>query len=168
MNKEVEGTSINDRDALKRGLFSVSQMAALKAYSDASEQVSIISGRATAKTNLGDIFYATAFQTGVEQFLIWPLSKEHLPTSDFIKQRMFSISPKTIVEHMNVIHSAFASHLPEDYSIRKEYSDVRMLGYLLQDILLAMHSRSSLLTVSGLPRITMRQLTCLSQSLFYL
>jgi hypothetical protein len=130
---------------IKKGLFSAYEMGGLAGISE------VVAGN--VDTNIEGIFYATALQSGVEQFLMYPLDIDKLRVSDFVKKRMSFVSPTKYLKHIQLVQKAFNDYLPTDYRSNKIYASTRRLEYFLEDILAAMDLKSSLLTVLELPNI---------------
>jgi hypothetical protein len=140
---------------VKKGLFSAYEMGGLAGISEVVAQAAAVTEN--VDTNLEGIFYATAFQSGVEQFLVYPLDIDKLRVSDFVKKRMSFVSPTKYLKHIQIVQKAFNDYLPTDYRSNKIYAPTWRLEYFLQDILAAMDLKSSLLTVLQFPNIVESQ-----------
>ena len=134
---------------MKKGYIGPYQIGTLKGASEAlkiAEDVTKQQG-----VDLEGIFYATAFQSGIDEFLV-PEYKEHIsPSSDFIKSRTHYVSHAESKEHYNLVDSAFSTYLPDGWAKNEEYEFVWSLHSFLVELLDSMSLSSSLLLPSGIP-----------------
>ena len=97
------------------------------------------------------IFYVSAFQAGVDEFLVSDFIDRPCPRSDFVESRT-TVVPRQQTEYIwKAVDATFSSHLPQDWRRNDEYSSVRELNAFVVDLLEAMSAGASLLSPWGIP-----------------
>lgn len=134
---------------MKIGFIGSFGLGALSAVSEALK----IAGNVTQKPcpDFEGIFYATAFQTGIDEFLLPTIEVELAKNSDFVEQRISYIEKGETDSKIKLVTAAFSTYLPEGWETDDEYEDIRRLMFFLTDLLVAMSLRSSLLLPAGIP-----------------
>jgi hypothetical protein len=134
---------------LKRGLLSPYQAGTLSAQTEVLEYAAKLTGNKAV--DIEGIFYATAFQAGIDEFLVHELKDHQYPTSEFIAQRTTYLTKKDSDDNWVSVRNLFNEHLPEDWYKNEEYSEVWRLQSFLCELIDSMSLGSSLLLPSGIP-----------------
>ena len=117
--------------------------------------------------NVPGIFYATAFQSGVEQFLVLPLDVSKARIPQFFHERLLMVDGKQFGRAFSVVNQVFSEQMPRDYDgDNSKYTAARQLNNFIPDVFVAMNSKSSLLNALGIPNINDLK-TELPPSLYY-
>jgi hypothetical protein len=104
-------------------------------------------------TKVDNIFYTTAFQSGVDKFLMYPLNIEALEITDFIKKRI-SLLPNDYFETNNgIILKSFSELIAKDDNKKEPNISITRLICFLQDMLTSMDLRSSMLIFNEPPNL---------------
>ena len=142
---------------MKKGFISTFQQGVLCGFSEVAKRLKQSAGQ-ESDFNIETIFYTTAFQAGIDEFIIsgWERDKGQ-PKSEFIRKRTKGISWKKIKHNYEVISSLFSNYLPDGWINKKEYSSIVSLQYFLIDLMSAMRTGSSLITANGIPDIAQVQ-----------
>jgi hypothetical protein len=99
-------------------------------------------------TNSDAIFYAAAFQAGIDEFVV---SNPVTTSSTFIASRTISFSNKRSSSNYKIIESAFSGYLPDDWRTSFEFHPVICTAIFLNDLMDAMSAGGSLLCTSRVP-----------------
>ena len=99
------------------------------------------------------IFYASAFQAGVDEFLIPDLKDHPYPRSDFLASRTTVIPVQQTQEHYELVEATFSAHLPDGWDRNDEYAIAWNIKAFVADLLNAMSAGVSLLSPWGVPDI---------------
>lgn len=134
---------------MKKGFIGPYQIGILSGFSEALRIAEDITKQ--RGVDLEGIFYSTAFQAGIDEFLIPEYKDQMTPNSDFIKKRTTFIKSETSEEHYKLVGSAFSSYLPENWHTNEEFISIWSLHSFLVELLEAMSLRSSLLLLTGIP-----------------
>jgi hypothetical protein len=134
---------------MKKGLIGPFGLGVLHGLSQALS----IAGKTTQEhgPDLEAIFYATAFQAGIDEFMVPELEETLRPTSDFLVDRTSYVAAKRSDKHWRVVDAAFSAYLPDDWEQNIEYSSVWRIQSLVVDLLDAMSAGASLLAPDGIP-----------------
>lgn len=136
---------------MKKGLIGPYQLGILSGASDILKVAEQITGE--HGVDVEGIFYATAFQAGVDEFLI-PDYKDHpYPRSDFLANRTTVIPRERSEQHEKMVRATFSAHLPDDWYRNDEYAFAFELQAFVVDLLDAMSTGASLLSPWGMPEI---------------
>lgn len=134
---------------MKKGLIGAYQLGALSGASDAlriAEEVTLERG-----ADVEGIFYATAFQAGVDEFLV-PDSKDRpTPKTDFLAARTLYIPREDTEKHWNLARAAFSAYLPDGWERKEEFSAIWPLESFLVELMDAMSAGACVLSSSGIP-----------------
>jgi hypothetical protein len=131
---------------MKKGYLSAYNQGSLRAVSD----VLTLMSKLTAQRNIGsdDIFFATAFQAGIDEFLLYD---DHIRSrSEFISSRTRQVT-KTSVSHFGIITNAFSPYLPNDWLKLEQFRAVSSTALFIGDLMDAISMRASLLSTFRLP-----------------
>lgn len=134
---------------MKKGLIGPFQLGALDAITHALKIAGEITHQDSA--DIEGIFYATAFQAGVDEFLLPELKDFSYPRSDFIGSRTTVVPQQQTKQISDAVAATFSSHLPEGWRTNDEYSSVWELNAFVGDLLEAMSAGASLLAPWGIP-----------------
>ena len=102
--------------------------------------------------NFKRIFYTTAFQAGIEEFLILDSNveaKNHRST--FVESRCKYLETNKNKSNLKTINSIFSNHLPNGWEQNSKYSGAIKYHTFLADLLNAMSNGASLLSLYGIP-----------------
>ncbi len=141
---------------MKKGFIGPYQLGTLSGASGALKIAADITKEKGA--DLEGLFYSTAFQAGIDEFLVPEYKDQLTPNSDFIAKRTTYIKSETSEKHYKLVGAAFSSYLPEDWLRNDYYSDIWGLHSFLVELLEAMSLHSSLLLPSGIPDISEAEL----------
>jgi len=146
---------MNNTLEIKKGFLSPYEMGALTAFSDITNVVANTAANKQQKPNknIENIFYATAFQSGIENFVLIQTDKQYLSTSSFVLDHLSFLPQKKYFKSQDTIKNAFDNNLPTNWRQNKNFADVVRLQYFLGDLLIAANSKSSLLLVLKMPNI---------------
>lgn len=134
---------------MKKGFIGAFQFGTLSGASEALKIAEKITNK--PGIDLEGIFYSTAFQAGIDEFLI-PEFKDELATkSDFIEQRTSYIGKEKSDSIYKIVDTAFSTYLPGGWERDDEYHNIWHLKSFLGELLVAMSLRSSLLLPSAMP-----------------
>ncbi len=134
---------------MKKGLIGAFQLGGLSAASDVLKFVAETTGEQGA--DIKGIFYASAFQAGVDEFLIPDLKECPPPPSKFLADRTTVIPSKQIVDYLDKVNDMFSAHLPDGWDRNDEYASVWRLKAFVTELLDAMSTGASLLSPWGVP-----------------
>jgi hypothetical protein len=136
---------------MKKGFIGAFQLGTLGGIKGALEIAEKVTNEAGC--NVESIFYASAFQAGLEQFIIPRIQEDDEPCSKLIKDRTKIIPEGKDKELYATIKDSLSQFLPDDWQKNQEYTSVWHLHYFLSDLFLAMEEKSSLVTISNWPNI---------------
>jgi hypothetical protein len=137
---------------LRRGLLGPFQLGALNAFQSVLKSTETATGRRTC--NIESLFYVTAFQVGIDQFLMLSMKDEDRPKSAFVRARTAFIATKRAVLYHSAIRNVFSNYLPNDWERDDEFSAVWQWSAFLVDLICAMEHGASLLAISGIPKVS--------------
>lgn len=140
---------------MKKGLIGSYQLGVLSGASDALEIAEEITQERGA--DLEGIFYATAFQAGVDEFLVPDLKDKPSPRSEFLAARTRYIPRENSDEHWKLVRTAFSAHLPDGWERSDSFSSVWPLESFLVELLDAMSVGACVLSPWGVPDIAEAQ-----------
>lgn len=101
--------------------------------------------------DLEGIFYATAFQAGVDEFIVPGQKDKPYPKSEFLAARTRHIARDRAEEHRKLVSTAFSAHLPIGWESSEEFSAVFQLEGFLVELLDAMSVGACVLSPWGIP-----------------
>jgi hypothetical protein len=136
---------------MKKGLIGSYQLGVLSGASDAlaiAEEVTQERG-----ADLEGIFYATAFQAGVDEFLVPDLKDKPSPKSEFLAARTRYIPRENTEANWKLARAAFSAYLPDGWERSDSFSSVWPLESFLVELLDAMSVGASVLSTWGIPDI---------------
>lgn len=134
---------------MRRGVVGPYQLGALSGMSVALRGAERITGQ--RGVDLEGIFYATAFQAGVDGFLIPDSESVSKPKSRFLLDRTNFVPRETADKHWDAVRVALSKHLPKGWERDDQYSDVWGIESFLVDLMNAMATRSCLLSPWSIP-----------------
>lgn len=140
-----------ERINMKKGFIGPYQLGVLSGASDAlriAEEVTQEHG-----ADLEGIFYATAFQAGVDEFIVPDLKDKPTPKSEFLAARTRYISRKDTETHWEIARAAFSAHLPNGWERSEEFSSIWQLESFLVELMDAMSVGACVLSPWGIPDI---------------
>lgn len=140
---------------MKKGLIGSFQLGALSGASEALEIAEKVTKERGA--DLEGIFYATAFQAGVDEFLVPDLEDRPSPRSEFLAARTRYIPRENSEKHWKLVSDAFSAYLPDGWERREDFSSVWELESFLVELLDAMSVGASVLSPWGIPDIAEAQ-----------
>ncbi len=102
-------------------------------------------------SNLPAIFFASVYQAGIDQFLLFEHGgkKEEIPP--FVRERTRYVGLEKIVSYKKSTRPLFSAYLPEGWENSEQYDPVVRLSFFLDQLLDCMELGSSMLTMSGFP-----------------
>src|SRR5579864_695868 len=137
---------------MKRGYLGPYQLGALEGASEALQITANLTKQRSA--DIDAIFYAAAFQAGVDEFLISEsMADKRGSQSQFVATRTSRIPDERARGNHDVVNKAFSAYLPEDWRGRDEFLPVGALLSFVADLLDSSDARASLLLPIGLPEI---------------
>jgi hypothetical protein len=132
---------------MKKGIVSPYHLGWLAGNCEDAENISEVSK--TPAPDLEGLFDVTAFQAGVDEFL---LVRQDAPLkSTFLADRTTFISGQGYIHHPRLIEGTFSVHLPDNWQDDNEFRPVRKLAQFLASLLEAMAHDASVLTPAGFP-----------------
>jgi len=136
---------------MRKGLLGSYNEGALSALRFLVEKTEEITGQAGC--DIEGIFYATAFQAGIDHFVLYPRpeSEPQRPTSEFLQKRMSIVSVDRSGKNWTEIRNAFSNYLPDNWWRDDKYSAVWSWNAFIGELLDAMESRACVLSVTGVP-----------------
>jgi hypothetical protein len=136
---------------MRKGLIGAFQLGALSALSEAL----VIAQRVTGQTgvDLEEIFYASSFQAGIDEFLVADIESMPGPRSTFVLDRTRRLSKEKSRQSYDLISSALSRHLPHGWERNDQYSAVWGMQAFLVDLFDAMGTGASVLSPWGIPDI---------------
>lgn len=136
---------------MKKGIIGASQLGYLEGMNSALEIAEKHTG--APSTDLNGIFYSTAFQAGIDEFIIPEFKGEKINISSFIEKRSKFMRRSLSDAHYELVHDTFTNCMPEDWAKNDDYSKVWMLESFIVELLNAMSTGSSILSIIGVPNI---------------
>ncbi|MBI4988864.1 MAG: hypothetical protein HZC23_08605 [Rhodocyclales bacterium] len=136
---------------MKKGFIGPYQLGVLSGASDAlriAEEVTQEHG-----ADLEGIFYATAFQAGVDEFIVPDLKDKPSPKSEFLAARTRYIPRKDTETHTKLTRAAFSAYLPNGWERSEEFSSLWPLESFLIELMDAMSVGACVLSPWGIPDI---------------
>jgi hypothetical protein len=134
---------------MKKGLIGPFQLGTLFGASYVLKYVAEVTQQRGA--DLEGIFYATAFQAGVDEFIVPGQKDKPYPKSEFLAARTRYIPRDRREEHWKLVSTAFSAHLPTGWERSKEFSAVWQLESFLVELLDAMSVGACVLSLWGIP-----------------
>jgi hypothetical protein len=134
---------------LKKGLIGPFHLGGLEMACEALKFAEKTSGQ--PGFDLENVFYASAFQAGIDRFLFPKLESVPLPASEFIRGRTEFTASECSREHYRIVGETLSRVLPENWIRDERFSNVWFLQAFLVDLLDAMASKASYLAVWGMP-----------------
>lgn len=96
--------------------------------------------------DLDAVFYASAFQAGIDEFAILPPRSGHpVQRSQFVAARTSTLSGNDWETYHELVNTAFSNHLPEHWRNTEQYQSVSVLTCFIVDVLYSMSVGASLL-----------------------
>jgi hypothetical protein len=100
-------------------------------------------------------FYASAFQAGLDYFVVDAFPADHTLPYEFIRKRLVKSKYGASIEAYELVHRAFQSRFPDNYSEREspssDYSGAQRIEGFVSDLIIAMKNRSALVSVPPIP-----------------
>jgi len=134
---------------MRQGFLGAFQLGALDALHEALRMAENIAGKKAC--DLENLFYITAFQAGIDRFLIPDIPFAEVPRSTFVSDRTKLLSPDRSDKRAKPIRSSFDALLPPDWRKNKTFDELSVCEIFIIDLIEAMHERASFLSVSGIP-----------------
>jgi hypothetical protein len=134
---------------MKKGLIGPFQLSVLNGAAEALKIAETVTHQPSA--DLEGIFYATAFQAGVDEFIVPEFKDKPIATSDFLANRTKYLSSERSKKHSNLVRAAFSAYLPDAWARNDEYSPIWSLSAFVVEILDAMSEGASVLSPWGIP-----------------
>lgn len=134
---------------MRKGLLGAYQLGVLEGFGYALEITAQITGKSCP--NIDPLFYATAFQSGVDHFILDIPKKYYHQKSQFVKSRITYLPKQKTNHHRDPIREMFSRHLPPNWERDEAYSSVWGLSAFLGDLLSSMEAGCALLATLGLP-----------------
>jgi hypothetical protein len=142
---------------MKKGYLSPFHLGALEAISHVLEKTAEISKQQV--TNSNAIFYATAFQSGIDELLIHDKFRDDLiSNSEFIASRTTPFSNTRSNAHSDIINATFSAYLPDDWRNSIKFHSVSSTTIFINDLIDAMSAGSCLISTGRLHLIEIREL----------
>lgn len=139
---------------MRKGLLSPYNEGALSELRFLVEKVKSITGEDGC--DIDGIFYATAFQAGIDHFVLHPRPElePQRPTSKFMQKRTSMESTDSWGKNWSEIRKAFSIYLPDNWWRDDKYSEVWSWIAFISELLGAIQSRACVLSVAGVPDTT--------------
>lgn len=134
---------------MKKGLIGPFQLGALSGASDVLKMAEELSDQ--PGFDLESVFYASAFQAGVDRFLFPESTSIPLPSSEFVRKRIELFGKTPSIVHSQMVADSLSRVLPENWQKDEKFSNVWSLNCFLADLLDTMALKSSYLAVWGIP-----------------
>lgn len=134
---------------MRKGYIGSFQLGYIGGANKALEIASDVTGESGC--DIENIFYSSAFQAGIDKFVLPQLKEEHRPKSLFVTNHTSYINENDSKNHYQIIDNAFSNYLPEDWKAKEEYKKLFGLTNFLAEMIDAMATGTSLLTVNGIP-----------------
>jgi hypothetical protein len=136
---------------IRKGLFSPFEMGGLALISYVVNEAHEIAKQDNIKFD--NIFYTTAFQSGIDKFLMFPFNVEALEITDFVKKRISLLSNDYLKNNYGIIQKWFSEFIPKDDKNKESSVSITRLIWFVQDILTSMDLGSSMLTIVEPPSL---------------
>lgn len=134
---------------MRKGYIGSFQLGYIGGANKALEITSDVTGESGC--DIENIFYSSAFQAGIDKFVLPQLKEEHRPKSLFVTNHTSYINENDSKNHYQILDNAFSNYLPEDWKAKEEYRNLFGLENCLTEMIDAMATGTSLLTVNGIP-----------------
>jgi len=136
---------------MRKGLIGPFQLGVLSALSEAL----VIAERVTGQTgvDLEEIFYASSFQAGIDEFLVADVEGTPGPRSTFLLDHTRRLPKEKTRQSHDLIRSALSRHLPSGWERNDQYSAVWGMQAFLADLFDAMGTGAAVLSPWGIPDI---------------
>jgi hypothetical protein len=134
---------------MRKGLVGPYQLGAMKGLSEGLNIAEKVTGR--RGTDLEAIFYATAFQAGIDEFLVADSDDRPETGSKFVREHIRALPTERWRQHYEAVESVFKRHLPTNWHREDKYSPAWKVQNFLVDLLVAMDTQASLLSPWGIP-----------------
>ncbi len=95
---------------MKKGLIGPYQVGVLGGATEALKIAATVTHQPGA--DLEGIFYATAFQAGIDEFIVPEFKDKPIATSDFLANRTKYLSSERSDKHSKLVHAAFSAASP--------------------------------------------------------
>jgi hypothetical protein len=136
---------------MRKGLIGPFQQGVLLGLSESLNIAERVTGQ--RGVDLEGIFYATAFQAGIDEFLLAGVGERPQPFSAFIRDQTRYLPAERSKRHYDTVETAFGKYLPEGWERDDKYLPVWSVQAFLIDLLNAMATPASLLSPWGIPDI---------------
>lgn len=134
---------------MRKGLFGAYELGALSAMSKLLKNTEQHTGEKAC--DIESLFYATAFQAGIDQFLLPTITDMESPRSEFVRARTAFIERGQPDAYWTALRQSFSRHLPAGWERDDKFSNVWAWIAFLADLFTAMEEGASLLAVSYIP-----------------
>jgi hypothetical protein len=133
---------------MRKGYASFRQQASLRIISEVLTFITKYTGQRA--TNSDAIFYAAAFQAGIDEFI---LSNPAILTtpSTFIASRITNFSNDRSLSNLTTIVNAFSIYLPDDWRTSDKFNPVFNMVIFINDMMDAMSAGAAFLSIDRLP-----------------
>jgi len=141
---------------MRKGYASFGQQASLRVLSEVLALIAKYTGQRA--TNSDAIFYAAAFQAGIDEFILSDTycDPQNLLTtpSTFIASRITRFSNNRSLSNINTIDNAFSIYLPDNWRTSDKFDPVFRIVIFINDLMDAMSAGAAFLSIDGLPNPT--------------
>jgi hypothetical protein len=134
---------------MRQGLLGPFQAGALSAMAEMMKAAEGFSGQRGC--DIEGLFYATAFQAGIERFVIHEGEGTQLPHSEFLETRLTTLNRVRSEKNWSNVRTAFSRHLPDNWWRDDKYSHLWAWNAFVADLYDAMDTGASLMSVGGVP-----------------
>ena len=135
----------------KKAFIGSFQVGGLKGMCEALEVAQKVTGE--PGVDLEAIFYSTAFQSGLEEFILPSHDDLPEPKTQFLKDRTTYLEKGKNEALWKNLRDEFSNYLPEDWYRNDTYSSLWSLQAFLADLFSAMEMNSSLVTTLSHPEL---------------
>ncbi len=120
-----------------------------------SEAINIVAEKTEQRSaGIEAIFYSTAFQAGIDEFLVHNFEDRQVYASEFVSERTRFLEKDSYSNNSELVDNAFSAYLPDDWKLNDDYDSVRRLESFIIELLDAMAYQASLLLPWGIPDIS--------------
>lgn len=137
---------------MRKGLLGPFQLGQLSGLTDAIRIAEDVTGNKGC--DLEGLFFATAFQAGIDKFITYEIKDGGNFHSSFIQNRTQILRSEKSDSNWEEVRESFSKYLPAEWYRDDRYSGVWEWNAFIADLLDAMEHGASLLSLGGVPEIS--------------
>src|SRR6266702_899276 len=139
-------------ESLRKGLLGPFQLGQLSGLTDAIRIAEDVTGNKGC--DLEGLFFATAFQTGIDKFITHETKDNNKFRSSFVQNRTQILKSANSDSNWKEVREGLSKYLPEEWYRDDRYSGLWEWNAFIADLLDAMDHGASLLSLGGVPEIS--------------